>query len=638
MIKVGEKDWDKLSNEEKISYCESLLDDAKRSRRNRDLEWYLNYMFEDGNHYLSYNTVSNSIDTNPPPRRGEVRMVVNKVKSAKRNIQNYVTSQKPKWEVIPGDIDEDTVINARRSGKVLDYIFRRLKLESMVSGVIDTGLNTSIGVVEIDYDKNAEGGLGQVRVRLHDPYDIWFDKRGYLYAGRFVGRFIAKTIRKSTDEIKADKRYDEKARQDVKDDEELAVSEMKAKIIRKEGGSEAEVIKGSTVKEFMLWDDEKNDKKGRIQLFTYSGNQVLRDEPMKETEYPIYFFQISMNPLKIYQRSWFADAIPLNKALDRTLSQKIMYVNQALVYRIITEKGHGAGFLSNEMGEFIEINKGRNFQQMQINALPYGFDSLSNEVSTYIEDVLGSHDASFGRMPTGARSGKTLEAIQAADSNNLTGLIQSMESFLAVIGERILEVIAENYVVSRIVKIAEPEEGQEYMRVIGESGRRKSDSTVINRDNEVIVKIGSWLGYTKEAQIETLKELAGLGIIPAEEVLRQLEFPNVEELSAKAREQRLEQHEMDLAVAGHAPGEQGQPQQAGGVDMVGLADKENMEMMNGNMLPPTEGADITHTQAHIDFAKSQMLTSADQQVQQIFAQHIQGELEAQGMGGQQGGM
>lgn len=636
MIKVGEKDWDKLKDDEKIAYCESLLEDSKNARKSKDLEWYLNYMFEDGNHYLTYNTTASSIELNPPQKRGEVRMVVNKVRSAKRAIQNYVTAQKAKWEVVPGDLDEDTIVNARENGKILDYIFRRLKLESMISGVIDTGLSTSVGWVELDWDKDAERGLGQVRVRLHDPFDIWLDKRSYLYAGRVVGKFIAKTISKSLDEVKNDKRYDKKGRENVKEDNELAVSSMKAKIIRKESGPDADVIKRVTVKEFMLWDEGKNEKKGRIQLFTYAGSEVLRDEPMKETEYPLYCFQISMNPLKIYQRSWIADAIPLNKALDRTLSQKLMYVNQALVYRIITEKGHGAGFMSNEMGEFIEINKGRNFQQMQMNALPYGFDSLSNEIATHIEDVLGAHDASFGRMPTGARSGKTLEAIQAADSNNLTGLIQSMESFLSVVGEKLLEIVADNYIVSRIVKLSEPEDGQEYMRVIGEKGGRKSDATVINRDNEVIVKIGSWLGFTKEAQRDTIKELAQMGILPAEEVLRQFEFPNVEELSEKARAQRLEQGQMDLAIAGHAQGQgaQGGEQEAGGIDMQGLADKENMAMMNGEQLPPTEGADMTHTQTHVDFMKSQMFSQVDPQIQQIFQMHVQGEAQAQGVASQ----
>jgi hypothetical protein len=631
MIKINDKDWNKSKDEEKIAYCESLLEDVKGAREKKDLEWYLNYMFEEGNHYLSYNTTTKSIEANPPRRRGEVRMVVNKVKSSKRAIQNYLISSKPKWEVIPGDIDEDTVVNARKLGKTMDYIFQKLHLESMIAGVIDSGLSTSVGWVEVDWDPEAEKGEGQVRVRLHDPFDVWVDKRAYLYGGKLVSNFVAKTLSKAEHEVKNDERYDEKARKKVKPDEEKAVSRMKAKILTKEySGQDDQVIKRVNVKEFLLWDNEKNSKGGNIKLFTYAGGQVLREEDLPETEYPIYLFQISMNPLKVYQRAWMSDAIPLNKALDRALSQKIMYVNQALVYRIIADKGHGAAVISNQAGEIIEINKGREFQQMSMNPLPSGFDSLTSDFSTYIEDTLGAHDAALGRLPAGARSGKTLEALQAADANNLTGLTQSLESFLSVVGSKIMEVIADKYVTSRIIKIAEPEDGQDFIRITGENGKRKSDSTIVTKDNELIVKIGSWLGHTREAQRETILQLAELGILPAEEVLRQFEFPNIDEISSKARDQRLEQNQMDLEVAGRTQGGQA-PQEEGDPQMVALADKENTTMMGGQELPPTEGADMTHSQGHIDFTRTDMFAQAPPEVQQIIINHLQGEMQYHGV-------
>ena len=635
MIIVDDKNWDSLDNEQKIAYCESLLKDVKESRESYDLEWYQNYQFEKGNHYMSVNTVTNTLEVNPPKKKGEVRMVINKIRSTKRAIQNYVTRTQPKWEVIPGDTDEETVKNARKIGKVMDYLYRRLHLEQMVFGVVDTGLSTSVGIVEVDWDEDAEGGIGQVRVRQHDPFDVWWDRRAYLYAGRLVSRFLAKTPVKSVAEVKADKRYDEKARKEVQPDEDLSVSRLKAKILRKEMGSEDEAkIKTATVKEFILWDDEKNEKGGRIKLFTYCGSQVLREEDLEDTEYPVYIYQIQMNSLKVYQRAWVSDAVPINKAIDRTVSQKIMYVNQALVYRIIAEKGHGAGLVSNETGEITEINKGGTWQQMTINPLPAGFDAITNELNAYLEDALGAHDAALGRMPAGARSGDTLEAIQAADSNNLTGLTASLESFLSVVGERVLDVVAKRYQVSRIAKIAEPEEGQEYLKVIGQGSKQKPEgTTIITEDNEVIVKIGSWLGHTLEAKRETMMKLGEMGVLPAEEILRQFEFPNVEELSEKAREQRLEQGQMDLAIAGHAQGEGGQQSQ-GATDpqkMIALADKENMGMMNGEQIPPTEGADIVHTQTHSDFTKTDMYASAPPEVQQIFATHVAGEMQQHGM-------
>jgi hypothetical protein len=627
MIEVNGKGWDKLDDVAKISYCEELLEDVRRSREKRDLEWYLNYMFKEGNHYLTYNTTSNTLESNPPRSRGEVRMVVNKVRASTRAIQNYITRTQPKWEIIPGDIDEDTIVNARRIGKTMDYIYRKLHLESVVNGVVEQGMDTSVGWVEVDWDENAAKGLGQVRFRLHDSFDIWVDKRAYLNEGKLVSRFLIKTIKKSLDEIKSDEKYDKKSRMKVEEDEEPAVSRMKAKIIRRDFGAEEDVIKQSTVKECLLWDDERNGKGGNLQLFTYAGSQVLRDEELEDREYPLYVFQISMNPLRIYQRAWTSDAIPLNKALDRTVSQKIMYVNQALRFALIAEKGHGAGVATNEMGEILEVNPNRKFEQFQFKALPMGFDSLSGEMMSYIEDVLGAHDAALGRLPAGARSGKTLETLQAADANNLTGITQSLESFLSVVGEKVLDIISKKYVTSRIVEISEPEMDQEgkpaeFLRVIGEKGQLdQKEATIITGENEVIVKIGSWLGYTREAQRETLLRLGEMGILPTDEILRQFEFPNIEELSKKAREERLEQHALQAEIAGRT-GQGGE----GGIDMVQLADKENMAMANGNMMPSTEGATPEHSQGHRDFMGSRTFQELPDEIKQGMITHYQGEV------------
>ena len=119
------KDWKNLESPEKIAYANSLFEDAKQSRQIRDMEWYLNYSFLNGNHYVYYNTVNNTIER-VPRRKGEVRIVVNKVKSMIRAVTNYATRFQPKWEILPSDLDEKTIKNAHRSSKFMDYLHRTL--------------------------------------------------------------------------------------------------------------------------------------------------------------------------------------------------------------------------------------------------------------------------------------------------------------------------------------------------------------------------------------------------------------------------------------------------------------------------------------------------------------------------------
>ena len=648
---VNGKKWSNLKDAEKIAYCNGLIEESVKNYSQNHIEWYLNHMFLSGKHYATYNTVTQSLETKPRNKQ-EVRMVINTTKSKIRSIKNYATREEPKWDVIPGDIDTETIDNARRTGKAMDYLYRRLHLESTIDGVVDSILNTSISWVELDWDADAEKGIGQVKIINHDSMDIFPDAHGILYAGKFRGRFIAKSFRSALDSIKADKRYDKKVRKDVVKDDDVAESPIKARIIKREmSGTEGDKIDRATVKECLLWNDDPEGKESNIHLFTYSGNSILRDENTDFDEFPLYPCQVEMNPNKVIQRSWTADAIPINKAIDRFVSQKIMYVNKALVYRLVAEKGAYAGRITTDQGEIIEINKGRKFQQMAMASMPSDIDSLLNQLDGYLEDVLSSHEASVGSLPAGARSGKTLEALQAAEANSLAGISRSLRSFLTVIGTRILEIIAEKYVASRIMKISEPEEGQEgpqkdYLKVIGEGANNKPEgSTVIYKDNELIVTIGSWLGFTKEARRETLFKLAEFGVLPGDEILRQFEFPNIGELSRKATKERLEEHELKAEVAGRR-GAEGQPgggqtaeggaAAAGGEQLnplVALADQENMAMLNGEDIAPTEGADMNHNQAHRDFMKTDVYTNAPASARDAIKNHADGELKYLGFGG-----
>ena len=332
--------------------------------------------------------------------------------------------------------------------------------------------------------------------------------------------------------------------------------------------------------------------------------------------------------------------IPLNKAIDRLESQILEYTNKALRARIIAEKGHGvnlaaSGRTSSSEMEVMEHNPGRKFEQFNMNPMPLTIHRQIDNMNQYFQEVSGAHEASLGSLPSGARSGKVLEGLQAADANNLSGITSSLELFLAVLGSRLLKIISDNYSNSRVIKLTQPEpNGQDVIQVTGQNAPEVEGATIIVDDNEVVVKIGSWLGFTREAQRETLFELADRNIIPREEVLRELEFANIASLSEKARAQGMEEYEAKADIAGRR-GQQAQAM-AGEQEMSAgdedLADQENVAMMNGDMLPPTQGASMEHTMAHIDFMEAPEAQSSPEGLQ-IISEHANGELAQQQGGG-----
>ena len=102
----------------------------------------------------------------------------------------------------------------------------------------------------------------------------------------------------------------------------------------------------------------------------------------------------------------------------------------------------------------------------------------------------------------------------------------------------------------------------------------------------------------------------------------------------------MEQTNAQIAVAGHAPGMQGgqsmpgqpQPVQPGSVDMVALAEKESVAMLNGQSIPPTEGATPDHSQVHRDIINSRTFKAAPPTSQQLLIAHYKGEIGDLGNG------
>lgn len=650
MIYVNDKKFSELEPNQRIAYCKNnLIDPTLSERRFFDWKWYWARCFQAGDQYKVYNTTTNQIE-NPPARRGAVRLVINFVKAHTRAVKNFITSSDPKFEVLPGDIDPQTVNNAVSAGKILDYLQRqKLYMFPKIRIAVDDIVDTSVSFFELGWDAEAEKGLGQITLTVHDPFEILIPLTALVEGPVIHAPFIAKTISRSIDEIKNDERYDEKTRKEVKPDNELAASQIKAKILRKQGvkTDRPEGLETAMVYEVMLWDAEGNSKDGKVNIYTFAGDQELRNEETDLTEFPIYALQDEPRRTLYGESPLTYTLIPPQSALNRLESQDLENNNNLMRPTIKAERGHGVNFNAtgrasgNEI-EVIEVNPGRSVEFWQKPSLTDR--GQAQRMAHYIEVLSGVPEAMYGLNPAGGRSGSMLEQLQAAGANNLAGLQMSLLTFLEIVGSRILDIVADKYVASRVAKIAGPEGQETPVRVVGERAPAKPEGAVIiNKDNELMVKIGSWLGYTKEAQRDALLKLNEQGIVDTETVLRNLDIPNVDVVAQKAREERLEEHELKAEIAGRrgegvAPTPQaGLPVQAMGgmAPDVQLADEENVRMMNGEVLPPTPNASVQHSQAHLDWAQSPD-AQQNPRVVQVVLQHARGELQAQGLPAQAG--
>ena len=219
---------------------------------------------------------------------------------------------------------------------------------------------------------------------------------------------------------------------------------------------------------------------------------------------------------------------------------------------------------------------------------------------------------SFGRIPQGVKSGIGIAELKQADATNQSDLVDNMEDFLVRVGKKLLREIAQNYDVPKLIKALGKNGEPDHFVAVGEkSGKKRKNQqevrigadvfkiAIIGADNEISVKIGSWLAYTKEAQQDKLKEYFEAGLIDQATFLEQSEFPNVKGIVEQTRRDEL------LKKFRGTPS---QGQQSIGDEE--LAEQENVMMVNEGREVPVEPTDnhAVHLAIHQDSADNSIVS------------------------------
>ena len=172
-------------------------------------------------------------------------------------------------------------------------------------------------------------------------------------------------------------------------------------------------------------------------------------------------------------------------------------------------------------------------------------------------------------------------------NTNQADLVDNLEDFMVNVGKKVLNEIANNYSVPKLVKDLGKGGKVGHFAVIGEETgkkRKKQDTVtigidtlplaIIGKDSEVRVTIGSWLAYTKSAREEKLKELAAAGILDQRSVLEHLEFSDIDNIVQRTREEGVLSKQRSQSPTGEE-----------GVSEEEIARAENEMMLAGKEVP-----------------------------------------------------
>jgi hypothetical protein len=600
----------KPGNKDVAVFIDTLFDDTMKSYLKYHRDWYLNERFARGDHWVVYNKTINKVQS-IPSINGEVRRTINKIKAQIRGVKNFIKRNQPRWEVQPDDSSPESMEEARKKNKILQYIYRTKQIPLLLTDVIVSSLKFSVGFLEIGMvNKN---GKDEIDMWVNDSFNILVDP----YAKDIQSaRFFIKAFKKPINDIKNNPDY--KVVGDVVPDNRAASTQYGELLEMEKKGTDttgsSKDMESAIVKE--LWIKYTGaDGKYKFKVFTTASKQLLRVFEAPYRRYPEFTYNPEKETNNIYSDAWIKPLISLNKSLDKTASQIEGYIQRMLAGKYMIKQGVEVSTITDKGAEKIYYKGNVMPTQLNLQPLPAAPFSYLGNLEKWIEELGGIREASLGRVPGSITSGKALEALQSADAGTVAEPIENLEMFLEQIGEFILELIEDHVVASQEIT----EEG-ETIKFIGAGvpADKRPEGVMPIKASKVKVVIVPEISYSEESKKEWLMRLAEAKLIDPQTLLEKLSISNIGEVIERMKKMQEEQYKQEMMKQKESHRTDG----AGPEDTADLADQENMQMAAGNQVPATPQAlwSPEHTQLHMAFIQSN--GDAYGQQQQLFDEHI----------------
>jgi hypothetical protein len=533
----------KKSEDALIARIDRMWNEASNERQTYDWKWYIYDMYVKGHQDVRYDRKSRTI-VGTQPKDGRPKVTINKIQPTLRNVRNYALRNRPKAEAVPDSLRDDSLMESYKATKFLDYVHDTQRLQFKLKGTLWNALKYSVGWWQVVFDE-------EIKVNEVDTFDAYPDPKA---RSNDELRYFILAVRRTIESLENDPKYDKKEVEQVKADNKSAASSYKQMLLsydqpQSTGSSETETV---IVKEVWYKED------GKIMLCTEAGGRMIRKPEVVDTKIiPFFKLQSDIIPCQMYGDGWVKNMIDPQKLINSAMASIAEYnviMNKA---KIIADKGAGVRIFNNEHGQIIEKNRGYNVSREMIAPINAAVYQQIDYANTFIEDIGAMHDASRGRVPSGAKSGRAIEALQLGDSNNMSELVDNIEMFLEDVYEYILWIASKNYMELKTIQPKSATGERQYVKVIGqsspvaqqmeESGMIPENTLIIPEKNIVDVKISSWLSYTPEGKRESVKELfAIMPDLPPDVILDAFGVGNIAEVIQNIKRKQQEDREAAL--------------------------------------------------------------------------------------------
>lgn len=552
----------------------SKMDQLRRGRQSLENQWKLNLAFYKGRQYAYFNRTSRQIQTLPTEDgdkpRYRVRLVSNQIITGSHSLLSKFTKTKPVITASPGSGSQSDVKAAQMAERLVEFWWDEFQLDDKLEEALLWSIITGQGYWKITWDPTANKqmrfllgpngqpitddslktefqaqlqqarvqpkekvvNLGDIRVEAISPFDVYLDPTAKHFEDC---KFAICVHSLETDQIEA--RWGVKVTAD-------AIAQEPDATLPFETAFQGEKNVRRVYEGYFLPTPANPD--GRYVIFLKDPDQILVDTkwPYPINKLPLVKFPGLRNPGQIYDGSYVEQAIPLQKELNRVLSQIVEWKNLTIRPRVWAPTGSLRTRITSEPGVVYEFNPIGGFKpevEQPKPIPPYVFEHLQ-EISARIKELFALTEVSEGTVPPNVEAGIAIDLLQELSADRLAPTIKLIEKGLARAGQIMLGLAQQYYIEPRLLKI----------RGSGGSVQvQKFTQADIQGGVSINVETGSGLPRTRAGRQAQIMTWIDKGIIPPEKAWKYIDIADLKGLAAQFQADEDQAYrEIDKLISG----------------------------------------------------------------------------------------
>ncbi len=631
--------------------------------RSTDLrDWALNRAFLNGNQWSFYNRVNTQVESLPTEDgdkpRYLVRLVSNQILPGVQSFVAMLTKTKPQIYATPDSPAGADRKAAEMGERLYEYWWHEFNMTTKLQQAL---MHTTLskGYWKITWDKNAgkpmrftinpEDGQPIVNDRLRELFiqelqqsgldPAQFEKRvtlGDICVEVMKGENVwlspgAQTPEEATYAICRHSMTPEQIKdaygKDVQpdsmpEDDDAPLTFGQIRLDKKTNNMVKNVYVGYFV-------PSKSQPKGRVVAWIESPNEILQDGPWN---YPFNELPLIGFPgMGDDDRPLVTDARPIQKELNRTLSQIVMHKNLTVKPQVFAPHNSLTSKLTSEPGAVFGYNPigGLKPEWRDMPTLPQSVFQILQDIQMRLDRLFNLQAVTRGDVPPNVEAGVAIDLLQEAAVDQVSPLIQRIEMSLARAGMMMAKLAQVYYIEPRLLKIKGPSGSNQVYHFLNAD---------LQGGFTFHSEAGSGLPRTRAGRLARIKELIGMGVMTPGMAAKELDLADMRSVThamAIDEDHALREHDKilhgvptnPLAFQQWAMMIQGGQNPKDGT-MIRDPHEAAMLMQEAKVLPtPYENMQV-HKETHEQFMKSTEFETLPETLQQQYLTHVSLTLEA----------